>query len=84
MIATQATETKNWRFQVDLEKIGWLTIDTPGASVNTLSREAIMELETLVSRIEDLAGSGEVSVSCCSRARTAASSPAPMSANSTR
>lgn len=60
MIATQATETKNWRFQVDLEKIGWLTIDTPGASVNTLSREAIMELETLVSRIEDLAGSGEV------------------------
>lgn len=60
MIAAQATDTKNWHFHVDLERIGWLTIDTPGASVNTLSREAIMELETLVSRIEELGSSGEV------------------------
>lgn len=60
MIAAQATETKHWRFHTDVEKIGWLTIDTPGASVNTLSREAIMELETLVARIEDLANSKEL------------------------
>ena len=60
MIAPQATETRHWRFHTDLEKIGWLTINTPGASVNTLSREAIMELETLVSRFEDLAGSDEL------------------------
>jgi 3-hydroxyacyl-CoA dehydrogenase / enoyl-CoA hydratase / 3-hydroxybutyryl-CoA epimerase len=60
MIAPQATETKNWSFHTDLEKIGWLTINTPGASVNTLSREAIMELETLVARFEDLASSGEL------------------------
>jgi 3-hydroxyacyl-CoA dehydrogenase/enoyl-CoA hydratase/3-hydroxybutyryl-CoA epimerase len=60
MIAPQATETKHWSFHTDLEKIGWLTIDTPDASVNTLSREAIMELETLVARFEDLAGSGEL------------------------
>ncbi|MBD8067266.1 enoyl-CoA hydratase/isomerase family protein [Devosia sp. PTR5] len=60
MIAPQATDTKHWRFHTDVEKIGWLTIDTPGASVNTLSREAIMELETLVARFEDLASSGEL------------------------
>ncbi len=60
MIVQQATETKHWSFHTDVEKIGWLTINTPGASVNTLSREAIMELETLVARFEDLASSGEL------------------------
>lgn len=60
MIAPQATETIHWSFHTDLEKIGWLTINTPGASVNTLSRAAIMELETLVARFEDLASSGEL------------------------
>ena len=59
MIAPQATDTKNWSFHTDLEKIGWLTINSPGP-VNTLSREAIMELETLVARFEDLANSGEL------------------------
>jgi 3-hydroxyacyl-CoA dehydrogenase/enoyl-CoA hydratase/3-hydroxybutyryl-CoA epimerase len=47
-------KTKHWRFDIDVERIGWLTIDTPGASVNTLSREAIGELEELVMRFEDL------------------------------
>jgi len=60
MIASQATDTKHWRFHTDLERIGWLAIDTPGAAVNTLSREAIMELETLVARFEDLVNSGEL------------------------
>jgi 3-hydroxyacyl-CoA dehydrogenase/enoyl-CoA hydratase/3-hydroxybutyryl-CoA epimerase len=59
MIAPQATDTKNWSFHTDLEKVGWLTINSPGP-VNTLSREAIMELETLVARFEDLANSGEL------------------------
>lgn len=60
MIVPQATETKHWNFVTDIENIGWLTINSPGGSVNTLSREAIMELETLVARFEDLAGSGEL------------------------
>ena len=60
MIAPQATETKHWTFYTDIEQIGWLTIHTPDSPVNTLSREAIMELETLVARIEDLANSREV------------------------
>ncbi|ODT48961.1 3-hydroxyacyl-CoA dehydrogenase NAD-binding domain-containing protein [Devosia sp. 63-57] len=60
MIAPQATETKHWSFHTDLEKIGWLTIHSPEGSVNVLSREAIMELETLVARIEDLANSKQL------------------------
>jgi 3-hydroxyacyl-CoA dehydrogenase/enoyl-CoA hydratase/3-hydroxybutyryl-CoA epimerase len=53
-------ETKNWRFNLDFEGIGWLTIDTPDSPVNTLSREAIRELDTLVMRFEDLAATGEL------------------------
>ncbi|MGN6683189.1 MAG: 3-hydroxyacyl-CoA dehydrogenase NAD-binding domain-containing protein [Devosia sp.] len=50
----------NWRFEVDIEKIGWLTIDTPKSPVKTLSRLSISELETALLRIEDLVASGEV------------------------
>lgn len=53
-------ELKNWRFDVDFEQIGWLTINTPGAGVNTLSREAIVELETIVSHVEELANGREI------------------------
>lgn len=60
MIAPQATETKHWSFHTDIENIGWLIINSPGGSVNVLSREAIMELETLVARFEDLANSKEL------------------------
>lgn len=60
MIQPQMPETRNWRFQRDIEQIGWLTIDAAGAPVNTLSREAIMELESLVTRFEELAETGEL------------------------
>ena len=50
----------NWRFEVDFERIAWLTIDTPNSPVNTLSRIAITELETIILRVEDLIASGEV------------------------
>src|SRR3954471_15984708 len=50
----------NWRFEVDFESIGWLTIDTPNAPVNMLSRLALAELETALMRVEDLIASGEV------------------------
>lgn len=50
----------NWRFEVDFEGIGWLTIDTPNSPVNTLSRVALSELETALLRVEDLIASGEV------------------------
>jgi 3-hydroxyacyl-CoA dehydrogenase/enoyl-CoA hydratase/3-hydroxybutyryl-CoA epimerase len=60
MIQPQMPETKNWSFHRDVENLGWLTINTPGAPVNTLSREAIMELEQLVGRFEELTQTGEL------------------------
>ncbi len=59
MIQPQMPETKHWSFKRDVENIGWLTINSPGP-VNTLSREAIMELESLVSRFEELGQSREL------------------------
>ncbi|WP_323015270.1 3-hydroxyacyl-CoA dehydrogenase NAD-binding domain-containing protein [Devosia sp.] len=52
--------TTHWRFETDFEKIGWLTMDSPGASVNVLSRDAIGELEALVERIEAMAAAGDL------------------------
>lgn len=60
MAQPQMPKTRHWRFEIDVEGLGWLTIDTPKASVNTLSREAIAELETLVQRFEDLIATGEL------------------------
>ena len=60
MAQPQMPRTRNWRFEIDFEGLGWLTIDTPKAPVSTLSREAIAELETLVLRFEDLIASGEL------------------------
>ena len=60
MAQPQLPATKNWRFEIDFEGIGWLTIDTPKAPVNTLSREAIIELDKLVERFEELIAKGEL------------------------
>ena len=60
MIQPQMPETKHWSFHRDVENLGWLTIDTPASPVNTLSREAIMELEGLVTRFEELAQGDEL------------------------
>jgi len=53
-------KTKHWAFEIDFEKIGWLTIDTPKAPVNVLSRESLLELKQLVDRFEDLIASDEL------------------------
>jgi 3-hydroxyacyl-CoA dehydrogenase/enoyl-CoA hydratase/3-hydroxybutyryl-CoA epimerase len=60
LLGPQTPQTRHWHFTVDVEKLGWLVIDTPKASVNTLSREAIAELEALVAHIEDLAAGDEL------------------------
>src|SRR5690606_15826648 len=60
MIQPQMPESTNWRFEIDVEGLGWLTIDTPNSPVNTLSRLAIEELELLVIRFEELAKSGDL------------------------
>ncbi len=51
---------KYWRFEIDFERIGWLTIDTPDAPVNVIGTAAVIELEKLVGRFEELAASGEL------------------------
>lgn len=51
---------KHWSFEIDIEHVGWLTIDNATGPVNTLGGEAIGELEKLVARFEDLAASGEL------------------------
>ncbi|MDR3473146.1 MAG: 3-hydroxyacyl-CoA dehydrogenase NAD-binding domain-containing protein [Devosia sp.] len=53
-------KTKHWRFDIDHEGLGWLTIDVPKASVNTLARETIAELEILVARFEELIATDEL------------------------
>ncbi len=51
---------KYWKFEIDVEKIGWLTIDVPKSPVNVLSSGAIKELLDLVARFEDLIASDEL------------------------
>jgi len=51
---------KSWRFSVDLEQIGHLVIDSPGASVNTLGRETLSELEQIVERLEGMVAANEL------------------------
>ena len=60
MLQPTLPKTRHWRFEIDYEQLGWLTIDTPGAGVNTLSREAITELEMLVTRFEELIATDEL------------------------
>jgi 3-hydroxyacyl-CoA dehydrogenase/enoyl-CoA hydratase/3-hydroxybutyryl-CoA epimerase len=60
MAQPQMPASRNWRFEIDIEGIGWLTIDTPKAPVNTLSREAIVELDRFVARFEELIAAGEL------------------------
>ena len=55
MARTDIPQTKHWRFTIDVEKIGWLTLDVADNPVNVLSREVIGELETLVAYFEKLA-----------------------------
>lgn len=53
-------KTKHWHFEIDFEKIGWLTMDSPKSPVNVLSREALVELKGLVDRFEDLIATEEL------------------------
>lgn len=55
MVLAHEPIVTHWRFRVDFEKIGWLTIDTPDASVNTLSQKALEELDGLIGHFEKLA-----------------------------
>ncbi|HWJ87054.1 MAG TPA: 3-hydroxyacyl-CoA dehydrogenase NAD-binding domain-containing protein [Pelagibacterium sp.] len=53
-------QTRHWRFSIDVEQIGWLTLDVADAPVNVLSREVIAELETLVAYVEEQSRAGDL------------------------
>lgn len=41
-------EFRHWRLEYDMDKVCWLTLDRAGESTNSLSREVLQELETIV------------------------------------
>ncbi|MGO9868698.1 MAG: enoyl-CoA hydratase-related protein, partial [Rhodomicrobium sp.] len=51
---------KHWRFHIGFEEIAWAVIDVQGQSQNTLGREAVEELETIVRAVEEGAASRRV------------------------
>ena len=57
---TNRHEVRCWREETDAEGVVWLTLDKPGASVNTLSSPVLEELGTLVADIAKRAPRGVV------------------------
>jgi 3-hydroxyacyl-CoA dehydrogenase/enoyl-CoA hydratase/3-hydroxybutyryl-CoA epimerase len=43
---------QNWTLAVDAERVAWLTLDVPGATVNSLSRAVMAELGTMLDAVE--------------------------------
>jgi 3-hydroxyacyl-CoA dehydrogenase / enoyl-CoA hydratase / 3-hydroxybutyryl-CoA epimerase len=48
MSVPEAAAETAWSLEVDADQIGWLTLDRPGSSANTLSRAVLLELEQQV------------------------------------
>jgi 3-hydroxyacyl-CoA dehydrogenase / enoyl-CoA hydratase / 3-hydroxybutyryl-CoA epimerase len=49
-----------WSFEVDADRIGWLTCDTPGGSTNVLSAAVLQDLAAKLAQILTLRPSGVV------------------------
>ena len=49
---TNGQEPRCWREEIDAEGIVWLTLDKPGASVNTLSSSVLEELGEIVASLK--------------------------------
>ncbi len=52
-MAGDIAQLKNWRFHIDLEGVAWAIIDVKGQSQNTLGRDAIEEMETILTAVEN-------------------------------
>ncbi|RME97173.1 MAG: 3-hydroxyacyl-CoA dehydrogenase, partial [Alphaproteobacteria bacterium] len=53
-------DLKDWRFRIDFEDIAWAVFDREGESMNTLGVRPTIELEAIVSKVEDAAAKNEV------------------------
>ena len=58
--ATMANNNKHWKLETDRDNVAWLTFDKQGASTNTLSQEALAELDGLLDAARALAPRGLV------------------------
>src|SRR5271170_6523978 len=54
------TEGGSWTFEVDAERIAWLTCDTPGTSTNVLSAAVLRDLAAALTQIAALTPAGVV------------------------
>jgi 3-hydroxyacyl-CoA dehydrogenase / enoyl-CoA hydratase / 3-hydroxybutyryl-CoA epimerase len=52
--------TGSWSLEIDADRIGWLTCDTPGASTNVLSAAVLQELAAKLAQILTLRPAGIV------------------------
>lgn len=59
-IKVKMPKSKAWTLEVDVERIGWLTINTPKSSVNVLSTESVAELSNCIQRIEEMVARDEL------------------------
>ena len=51
---------KHWKLETDRDKLAWLSFDKQGASTNTLSQEALAELDAALEEVRSLAPRGLV------------------------
>lgn len=59
-IKVKMPKSKAWTLEVDVERIGWLTINTPKASVNVLSTDSMTELSNCIQRVEEMVARDEL------------------------
>ncbi len=45
-------ELRHWRLEYDMDQVCWLTLDRHGESTNSLSRDVLIELETIIGGFE--------------------------------
>lgn len=53
-------DLKDWRYEVDIEKIAWAVFDRAEESVNSLGQRPLQELGEIVQRAEAAAASGDI------------------------
>ncbi|MFY0613823.1 MAG: enoyl-CoA hydratase/isomerase family protein [Hyphomicrobiaceae bacterium] len=51
---------KDWRYEIDIEKIAWAVFDRADESVNSLGQRPLEELGEIVGRAEEAAAKGEI------------------------
>ncbi|MGI9381182.1 MAG: 3-hydroxyacyl-CoA dehydrogenase NAD-binding domain-containing protein, partial [Methyloligellaceae bacterium] len=59
-MAIELNDLKDWRFEVDYERIAWATFDRENESMNTLGKRAMEELGLIVAAVEGGASRGDI------------------------